>query len=194
VSSVDERGWHFRAVSPFPGATLVASETGGLLDAQAIPVLLSLGLPTIGKARMQAQQVQGLSNLRQIGLGLHMYAADHKGHFPDKLSQLLPYVDNNIALFVNPESGQKVPPALPGKEAENWVDNQSDYAYVQAGAKLAGLGGTSETIAVHEKPRPGGDGMISAVFADGHAETMHRHRFEELMARQKEKRAAKQAD
>ena len=47
-----------------------------------IAVLVAILLPALGKARAQAQNVTCLSNLRQIGIGMHAYAADHDGRLP----------------------------------------------------------------------------------------------------------------
>ena len=44
-----------------------------------IALLISILLPSLNKARRSAQSLQCLSNLRQIGLGLHMYANDNRG-------------------------------------------------------------------------------------------------------------------
>jgi prepilin-type N-terminal cleavage/methylation domain-containing protein len=44
-----------------------------------IALLISILLPALGRARSQAQTVQCLSNLRQIGVGYTMYTQDNKG-------------------------------------------------------------------------------------------------------------------
>ncbi|MEE9403700.1 MAG: type II secretion system protein [Algisphaera sp.] len=56
-----------------------------------IGLLISLLMPALGKARNEARAVACASNLRQVGIGLASYIADHKDHFP--------YVDS--ALFEN---------------------------------------------------------------------------------------------
>jgi prepilin-type N-terminal cleavage/methylation domain-containing protein/prepilin-type processing-associated H-X9-DG protein len=45
-----------------------------------IAVLISLLLPALGRAREQAKNVQCLSNLQQIGLGMQMYMTQSKGY------------------------------------------------------------------------------------------------------------------
>ena len=47
-----------------------------------IALLVGLLLPALGRAREEARKTQCRSNFRQIGLAVHMYAADNKGFLP----------------------------------------------------------------------------------------------------------------
>jgi len=47
-----------------------------------IALLISILLPALSRAREQAQQAQCLSNLRQLGTSLQMYANDNKDQIP----------------------------------------------------------------------------------------------------------------
>jgi type II secretory pathway pseudopilin PulG len=47
-----------------------------------ISVLVAILLPALNKARQQAQLVVCMSNLRQIGMGIRMYANDWQGQWP----------------------------------------------------------------------------------------------------------------
>ncbi len=47
-----------------------------------IAILAGLLLPALGQAKGRARSVQCLSNLRQIGVGLRLYADDHDGWLP----------------------------------------------------------------------------------------------------------------
>lgn len=49
-----------------------------------IAILIALLLPALRKAKLAAQQVQCLSNLRQIGQATIMYANDHQGELPHR--------------------------------------------------------------------------------------------------------------
>lgn len=47
-----------------------------------IALLISILLPALNKAREQAKQAKCLSNLRQLGQAMLMFAADHRQHVP----------------------------------------------------------------------------------------------------------------
>jgi prepilin-type N-terminal cleavage/methylation domain-containing protein/prepilin-type processing-associated H-X9-DG protein len=47
-----------------------------------ISILIAMLLPALNKARRSAQSVQCMSNLRQIGQAMRMYAQDNKGWLP----------------------------------------------------------------------------------------------------------------
>src|ERR1700722_11808814 len=52
-----------------------------------IALLVALLLPALNSARRQAQQVVCASNIRQIGLGLYLYAANNKDWLPSPVIQ-----------------------------------------------------------------------------------------------------------
>lgn len=47
-----------------------------------IAILASLFLPVLSRSKVKAQQIHCLSNMRQIGMALRMYADDYEGHLP----------------------------------------------------------------------------------------------------------------
>jgi len=61
-----------------------------------IALLVSILLPALNKAREQAKQVKCLSNLRQLGNALIMYANDNKGHYPFDSSHANPFMEDFI--------------------------------------------------------------------------------------------------
>ena len=54
----------------------------------------AVALPAIAKAREQARNAVVMSNLKQIGLGLVMYAQEHQGNWPADLEQAKSYFGN----------------------------------------------------------------------------------------------------
>jgi hypothetical protein len=51
-----------------------------------IALLIGILLPTLARARAKAAQTTCMSNLRQVGLALHMYAEDNRDHYPSNLT------------------------------------------------------------------------------------------------------------
>jgi prepilin-type N-terminal cleavage/methylation domain-containing protein/prepilin-type processing-associated H-X9-DG protein len=47
-----------------------------------IAILAGLLLPSLNKAKVSAKSLVSLSNLRQLGLGMHLYRGDYDGKFP----------------------------------------------------------------------------------------------------------------
>jgi prepilin-type processing-associated H-X9-DG protein len=61
-----------------------------------IALLVSILLPSLGRAREQAKQIKCLSNIRQIGMAFIMYENDNKMHLPYSA----PYSDAEYADFI----------------------------------------------------------------------------------------------
>ncbi|MBV9215995.1 MAG: DUF1559 domain-containing protein [Acidobacteria bacterium] len=83
-----------------------------------VVIILLAGLVDWGAplgARERARKIQCLNNLRQIGLGLEAYAADHDGRYPAVPSDLVQnylfvsnYVGNAGSIFKCPSDFEKV--------------------------------------------------------------------------------------
>jgi prepilin-type N-terminal cleavage/methylation domain-containing protein len=51
-----------------------------------IAILAALLLPALSRSKIQAQHIQFINNLKQIGLGVSIYSGDYQGRFPYCLS------------------------------------------------------------------------------------------------------------
>ena len=66
-----------------------------------IALLISILLPSLNRAREQANRVKCASNLRQIGQGIQMYANENKGNFPRT------YFNTTVANVIADTTGAK---------------------------------------------------------------------------------------
>ncbi len=124
-------------------------------------------LPRLARARDRARSVVSMSQLRQIGMGVHMWANDNKEGFPKSLNDLVPKYLANKNVFVNPGFV---------KHAADGID----YAYV-AGMRSADPG--SSVLAYEPIPDKNGNRVVG--FCDGHVEKVGQQRFEKLLADQR---------
>ena len=74
-----------------------------------IAVLLSILLPTLGKARLQALNVNCASNLRQIVLACANYAAENRGYLPPRFREKQVYDQPFWSYLVQDINDSKVP-------------------------------------------------------------------------------------
>src|SRR5829696_5764680 len=94
-----------------------------------IALLLSILLPSLNKAKEQANQTKCLNNLRQIGMALVMYADGNKGKFPWGARYDIPQKEDWIHFQAKPFAGAKPP----GRDVADF--SNSALAPYMAGAK-----------------------------------------------------------
>lgn len=167
VTWADATGFHLRGVSPFPLSTVFGAETDGMMGMQSTALMASIMLPSLNRAREQANRVKSVSNLRQMGQAVMMHANENKGKYPNDIRDLLKQ-DLPVEVFINPRGDGDAPPedAKAGDAAAAWVKENSDYEYVGAGKDFRADAGV---IIAYEKPDEMRDG-INVLFADGHVE------------------------
>jgi prepilin-type N-terminal cleavage/methylation domain-containing protein len=47
-----------------------------------IGILASMLLPALSTAKQRAHRINGVNNLRQIGIAMRLFSSDHDDHFP----------------------------------------------------------------------------------------------------------------
>jgi prepilin-type N-terminal cleavage/methylation domain-containing protein/prepilin-type processing-associated H-X9-DG protein len=72
-----------------------------------IGILAALLLPAIAQARERARRISCANNLKQLGLGLKMYAGDHREQFPVSIKSLNRYIAGQGKLFFCPSDGAR---------------------------------------------------------------------------------------
>ena len=92
-----------------------------------IAILAAMLLPALTRAKEKAQIIKCLSNLRQIGIGLHLYAADNRDTFPPLNSNQFspPAPPENYALTIG---GKDATPRFPSAAK---AINRPLYPYVR---------------------------------------------------------------
>jgi len=90
-----------------------------------IAILAALLLPALGKAKVRAQRISCLSNLKQLQLGWTMYTDDNQDHLPDN-QQGTPSTNNNWV-------GGSITVA-PGNSDVNQIKGGEIYPYVKSAA------------------------------------------------------------
>lgn len=121
----------------------------------------------VRRARVQANRVHSASNLRQIMMGMFMYANEHKGQFPDTLEQAAKQAELPPAILINPNR----PGENPG------------YVYIKP---PDGVKAGADRVVLYEKYK-NTDVGINLGYADGHVE------FGQLKPAQEEIRKAREA-
>ena len=155
--------------------------SGGVLVLNIL-LMVALLLPALNAARSEARMVQSLSNLRQISVSYHAYAADHNGRYPDHPEDLLPYAYGSTDIFI-----------APGDDAATLTmtrpSTKPTRPFLYGSYEFMPLGGVSVDqipgpgmfiIAYSNEPVGPDDRYIIAVFADGHAEALELNEFEPL--------------
>jgi prepilin-type processing-associated H-X9-DG protein len=164
----DANGIYSKSLSPFPAA-LAMGNPQTLTSVGGVALATSIMLPSLNRAREQANRVKCASNMRQIGMAMLLYANDHKGAYPPDLGSLLEE-DITLDVFLCPDSNTSVPDEIkkaPQAEQAKWVNEHSDYVYHGAGRNN---NDPADDQTLTEKPGHHGKDGSNVLFGDGHVE------------------------
>jgi hypothetical protein len=129
--------------------------------------------PTLIRARQKAFEMASASNLKQIGLGLFMYAGDdiERGKLPEKdnaegLNELVTdYYLTAGSVYVNPSSKRHTA----GTDNEPLTEKTCSYIYF-GGLRLISSKSPADSPVAFDKP--GVPGNTWVLFLDGHVESL----------------------
>ncbi len=91
--------------------TSIPAGSSTMTAVSTVAVLAAFALPAVSKVRLKAVEASELNTLKQVQLGLRMYAADNDGKYPPALSALAPtYIGSSQILeFTDPRTKQRTP-------------------------------------------------------------------------------------
>jgi prepilin-type processing-associated H-X9-DG protein len=115
-----------------------------------------------------ADRVRCMTNLRQIGIVMTMYAKEHGGRLPDSLDEVLLMGNLRSREFICPASElEPAPGDTPQAQAAQLHDDHTSYVYLGKGLKLPLP--ADRPIACEPLANHGALGM-NILFADTHVE------------------------
>jgi len=135
-----------------------------IVQLAAVPgIMLMSALPAYTQARGRAHTISDTGNLKQISLGMLMYADDNEEKLPNDLGDLFPYVGDG-EVFKSPGSKTPAP--------ENAADiraGKCDYLYFGKGRKMSEIKKPTSTPFACTKPGLLKQG-VNVAYCDGHVE------------------------
>jgi len=127
-------------------------------------------VPEILATRERTRLVNCMNNLKQLTLGMHLYADDHDKKFPDKLSDLYPDYIPPLNVFICSMTDDQIS----GKEE---IDELGSYLYFGKGLTTAADPNTP--IIADRRGNHDDGGAVG--YADGHVQFHKQQSFEDLL-------------
>ncbi len=121
-------------------------------------IMAAMVLPALAKAKSKAQDVMCMNNLKQIALGLRMYADDNKDVLPKDFVSIKEYIQTPRVLYC-PQDPQK--PDLTATTWEDFDQSKCSYEFLTPGRRT-NEGNPSTVVTVRCKIHG------AEAFLDGH--------------------------
>ncbi len=137
------------------GAALSGVFMGCAVGLAAVAIIF----PHVGHAPNGDLRRRCRTNLEQIGLACHTYAADNNGEFPDKLSRLYPSYLGVLDIFSCP-----IAPDSP--RLGECIDEETTYLYAPGHS----LSSHPSALLACDKPGNHPDGSAAELYVEGHVE------------------------
>jgi len=142
-------------------AGLILGYTSIVVMTVLIVLFFTLVMPLI---KEESSKTACLANLKTIGTACTVYAAEHNGRYPERLSELYPDHVPELDIFVCPATGAKI-----GSPQE--IDSKTSYEYRGASLDLRTLKEPSyQVILACDKAGNHRRGK-NILYADGHVES-----------------------
>jgi prepilin-type processing-associated H-X9-DG protein len=149
-----------------------------------VPISAAMLLPALSKAKQKAMGISCMNNVKQLNLGLIMYATDNKDQFPAGdawCDALRPYLGGSTNAFICPlgESGQRCHYALNSRLAGSSMKEIQAPAQTVLVFEIDGgwnVSGGRERLPA--SPRHTGAYVVG--FVDGHVEIVRPARSQQL--------------
>jgi len=143
-------------------AGLVLGYTSIVVMTVLIVLVFTLVVPAI---KEEASKTACMANLKMIGMACQMYAADHDGAFPERLSQLYEAgLVSSLDVFVCPSTGAKI-----GSPQE--IDSKTSYEYRGASLDPRTLREPTPQVILACDKDGNHRGGKNILYADGHVES-----------------------
>jgi len=159
ISRTDEHGVLLASYGPGPFAVPSFNAAGGV----QVPLVASILLPSLSRARELSKRLVSAANLKGIGTCCHIYAADHDGQFPQDLQTLL--ADGCIT-----EKQLKSPKHKRGRPC-----------YIYIAGQNADTSDPGNVLAHERRDLNRGEG-VNVLFVDGRVEFLKMDAFEQVQS------------
>jgi predicted Zn finger-like uncharacterized protein/prepilin-type processing-associated H-X9-DG protein len=145
------------------------------------PCLVSIMLPSLGRARETANRVKCASNMRQIGQALLLYANENRGAYPPKLEDLLLTQDITAEVFTCPSSNDTRSPGATAAQQAAQLSAGGHLSYVFVGQRMNSSSPANAVLLYEPMTNHNNDGG-NFLFGDGHVEFLTRQTAQQVIS------------